>query len=116
MKYLDRCLEFQKVKLKNGDIGWICDILEPGVAYMLEIWEPEDPDQEYRLETILHSDIECLLVEVEVPVGLVVPMPTVITEKWEEDRKWLKQHSEKERKQQQEEFEKYKQQKRTAVA
>jgi hypothetical protein len=76
MKYLEQSLEFQKVRLKSGVTGWICDVLRPGVAYILETWEPYNPDGEYQQEIINHSDIECLLIEIEVPFNISVVLPT----------------------------------------
>jgi hypothetical protein len=86
MTAMEKSLEFQKIRLKTGEVAWIVDILEPGVAYIVDVWQPLDEESEYRTDEILHSDIECLLVEVQIPV----PMPAVITEKWQEDKEWLK--------------------------
>ncbi|MDR0935598.1 MAG: hypothetical protein LBM98_02825 [Oscillospiraceae bacterium] len=101
-----KSLEFQKVKLKSGVTGWICDILKPGVAYLLEVWQPEEEGEEYRQDLVLHTDIESLLIEVEVPFDLAVPMPTG---EFEEQQEAI-------RRQHQREQQAYKQQYQAAVA
>jgi ribosomal protein L14E/L6E/L27E len=54
--------KYDKVKLKNGKFAVIVDVLEPQKAYIAGV---EVSDGEFTVETIFHSDIAALIVEVE---------------------------------------------------
>ena len=56
---------FQKVKLKSGEYAHIVEIYEDGVAYEADIYSS---DGETRTDTIKHSDIKSIIVEVEKPI------------------------------------------------
>lgn len=58
--------QYDKIKLKSGKYAIIVEILEQGKAYIADI---ELSDGEYETETIEHSDIEALIVEVEKPIA-----------------------------------------------
>ena len=57
--------QYDKIKLKSGERAVIVEIWEPGVSYEADI-EVESDD--YKTETIKHTDIESIFVEVEVPL------------------------------------------------
>jgi hypothetical protein len=56
---------FQKIKLKSGEFAHIVEIYEDGVAYEADIYSR---DGKTRTDTIKHSDIEAMIVEVEKPL------------------------------------------------
>ena len=59
--------QYDKVKLKNGKYAVIVEVLDIQKAYIADI-EIEDGD--YTTETIFHSDISALIVEVEEPIAI----------------------------------------------
>ena len=56
---------YQKIKLKNGEFAHIVEIYENGVAYEADIYSK---DGKTRTDTIKHSDIHSVIVEVEKPI------------------------------------------------
>jgi len=61
--------EYMKVKLKTGEMAWIDEVLKEGVAYIADIWQPEDGESKYRTEQISQSDIQSIVIEVEKPLN-----------------------------------------------
>ena len=59
--------QYDKVKLKNGKFAIIVEILEEQKAYIADI---EVSENDYETETIIHSDISALIVEVEQPIAI----------------------------------------------
>ncbi|MCL2820522.1 MAG: hypothetical protein FWD38_06795 [Oscillospiraceae bacterium] len=59
--------QYDKVKLKNGKFAIIVEILEEQKAYIVDI---EISEGDYETETILHSDISALIIEVEQPLAI----------------------------------------------
>jgi hypothetical protein len=57
--------QYDKIKLKSGNYAIIVEVLESQKAYIADIELSQD---DYTTETIDHSDIACLLVEVEQPI------------------------------------------------
>jgi len=57
---------YQKIKLKNGEYAHIVEIYEDGVAYEADIYST---DGKTRTDTIKHSDIASVIVEVERPIS-----------------------------------------------
>ena len=60
---------FQKVRLISGEYAHIVEIYEDGVAYEADIYSAAD--SRVRTDTIRHSDIASLIVEVEQPLPLM---------------------------------------------
>ena len=58
--------QYDKVKLNNGRIAVIVEVLEQKKAYIADI---EISKGDYETETVLHSDIASVFVEVEQPVA-----------------------------------------------
>ena len=56
--------QYQKVKLKNGNLAVIVEILGNSEAYIADIEVSED---DYETDTIYPSDIASVFVEVEEP-------------------------------------------------
>lgn len=56
---------YQKIKLKSGEYAHIVEIYEDGIAYEADIYTT---DGKTRTDTIKHSDIASLIVEVEKPI------------------------------------------------
>ncbi|MCL2693614.1 MAG: DUF4926 domain-containing protein [Oscillospiraceae bacterium] len=56
---------YQKIKLKSGEFAHIVEIYEEGVAYEADIYSA---DGKTRTDTIKHTDIMSVVVEVEKPV------------------------------------------------
>ena len=56
---------YQKIKLKNGEFAHIVEIYENGVAYEADIYSVNGKT---RTDTIKHSDILSIVVEIEKPV------------------------------------------------
>ena len=50
--------EFDKILLKNGEIGYICDLLRPGIAYVVDI---DKPDGTIETKIIEHEEIKKVL-------------------------------------------------------
>ena len=59
--------QYDKVKMKDGKFAIIVEVLEPGKAYIADI---ELSCGDYTTETIFHSDIAALIVEVEQPLAM----------------------------------------------
>jgi hypothetical protein len=57
--------QYDKVKLKNGKFAIIVEVLEPQKAYIADI---EISVGDYVTETIGHSDIKAVIIEVEQPI------------------------------------------------
>jgi hypothetical protein len=57
---------YDKVRLKNGKLAVIVEILEPQKAYIADI---EEGDNDYDTDTIFHNDIAALIIEVEQPLA-----------------------------------------------
>jgi len=57
--------QYDKIKLKSGERAVIVEIWEQGVSYEADI---EIDFDDYKTETIKHTDIESVFVEVEVPL------------------------------------------------
>jgi len=57
---------YQKVKLKSGEYAHIVEVYEDGVAYEADIYSD---DGKTRTDTIQHSDIFSIIIEVEKPVS-----------------------------------------------
>jgi len=55
---------YQKIKLKSGEYAHIVEIYEDGIAYEADIYSK---DGKTRTDTIKHSDIAAIIVEVEKP-------------------------------------------------
>lgn len=51
---------FDKVKLKDGTIGTIAEVLEPGVAYLFEYATPNGSSS-FEVTTIYHDDIAAII-------------------------------------------------------
>lgn len=47
--------EFDRVLLKTGETGYICDLLRPGIAYVVDI---DKADGSIRTDVVEHKDIE----------------------------------------------------------
>lgn len=47
--------EFDKVLLKTGEVGYVCDLLRPGIAYVVDI---DKADGSIETEIVEHKDIE----------------------------------------------------------
>ena len=56
---------YQKIKLNSGEYAHIVEIYKEGVAYEADIYSN---DGKTRTDTIEHSDIACIIIEVEKPV------------------------------------------------
>jgi hypothetical protein len=56
---------YQKIKLKTGEYAHIVEIYDNGAAYEADIYSD---DGKMITETIKHSDIESIIVEVEEPI------------------------------------------------
>jgi len=56
---------YQKIKLKSGEYAHIVEIYEDGIAYEADIYSK---DGKTRTDTIKHSDIAAIIVEVEKPL------------------------------------------------
>ena len=48
---------FEKVRLRDGTIGTIAEVLEPGVAYLFEYETPDGPDR-FEVSTVYQGDID----------------------------------------------------------
>ena len=59
--------QYDKVRLKNGKYAIIVEVLESQKAYIADI---EVTEGDYETETILHSDVAALIVEVEQPIAV----------------------------------------------
>jgi len=59
--------QYDKVKLKNGKFAVIVEVLESQKVYIADIELAED---DYTTETIFHSDISSVIVEVEQPIAI----------------------------------------------
>ncbi|MCL2058242.1 MAG: hypothetical protein FWH01_04170 [Oscillospiraceae bacterium] len=59
--------QYDKVKLKDGKYAIIVEVLESEKAYIADIQLSEG---DYTTETIMHSDIVALIVEVERPIAI----------------------------------------------
>ena len=57
--------QYDHIKLKNGKHAVIVEVWEPGVSYEADI-EVETGD--YQTETIKHTDIVSVFLEVETPL------------------------------------------------
>ena len=57
--------QYDKIKLKSGERAVIVEIWEQGISYEADI---EIELDDYKTETIKHTDIESVFVEVEVPL------------------------------------------------
>ena len=57
---------FDKIRLKSGENAHIVEIYEPKVAYEADIY---DKDGHTRTDTIKHSDIAGVIVEVVKPLS-----------------------------------------------
>ena len=55
---------YQKIRLKDGKIGYIIEIFNDGEAYMIDI---KLDDGEYEQKTVYPKDIQSVIVEVEEP-------------------------------------------------
>ena len=60
--------EYDKVRLKTGEIAHIVEILEENVAYVAEIVRPNDGFS-VSIEQIGHDDIASKFVENELPLA-----------------------------------------------
>jgi ribosomal protein L14E/L6E/L27E len=58
--------QYGKIKMKDGKFAVIVEILEPQKAYIADV---ELSEGEFTTETISHSDIASLIVEVEQPLA-----------------------------------------------
>ncbi|MCL2698014.1 MAG: hypothetical protein FWE74_08030 [Oscillospiraceae bacterium] len=61
--------QYDHIKLKSGKRAVIVEIWEQGAAYEADI---EIMPDEYETQTIRHTDIESVFVEVETPLSKVV--------------------------------------------
>jgi len=57
--------QYDKVKMKNGNYAITVEVLEAQKAYIADV---EISDGDYSTETISHSDISAVIVEVEMPI------------------------------------------------
>ena len=53
--------EFDEVLLRDGRVGTVCEVLEPGVAYLFE-WPTPGGSHAFGQDTIREGDIERVLV------------------------------------------------------
>jgi hypothetical protein len=58
--------EFDKIKLKTGEIAVICEILEKNIAYIAEVY---NRDGKMSVEQIAYGDIASVFEEVERPIA-----------------------------------------------
>jgi len=56
--------EYDKVRLKTGELARISEVLEEGVAYIAEIFR-KNGDFSVVIEQIKHNEIESVFVETE---------------------------------------------------
>ena len=56
--------QYQKIRLKDGRVGYITEIFSDGKAYLIDI---PTHDGEYEQETVTSADIKSIMVEVERP-------------------------------------------------
>jgi len=61
--------EYDKIKLKTGEIARIAEVLENGVAYVAEILKKGGG---VSIEQISHQDIASVFEEIERPIGKAV--------------------------------------------
>ena len=59
-----RVEEYDKVKLKSGEMARISDILESGVAYIADVFK-KDADFGVVIEQISHEDIDSVYKEIK---------------------------------------------------
>ena len=59
--------QYDKIKLKSGKYAVVVEILDPENAYIADI---ELSEGDFTTETIYHSDISALIVEVEQPLAV----------------------------------------------
>jgi len=59
--------QYDKVKMKDGKYAVIVEVLESEKAYIADV---ELSKGDYTTETILHSEIAALIVEVEQPIAI----------------------------------------------
>jgi len=59
--------QYDKVKMKDGKVAVIVEVLEQQKAYIADI---ELSPGDYITETIFYSDIAALIVEVEQPLAM----------------------------------------------
>ena len=63
--------EYDKVRLKTGEIARISEVLEAGVAYIAEIFRPSNGFS-VTIDDIRHDDIASVFIETETPLTQVV--------------------------------------------
>ena len=63
--------EYDKVKLKSGEIARIVEIYEVGVSYEAEIFRPSN-DFSVTVDTLNHEDIVSVFKEVEYPLASTI--------------------------------------------
>ena len=59
--------EYDKVRLKTGEIARISEVLEPGVAYIAEIFR-KNGEFTVTIDQINHDDIAAVFLETETPL------------------------------------------------
>jgi hypothetical protein len=57
--------QYDKIKLKSGKFAIIVEVLEPQKTYIADI---EISEGDYITETIGHTDISAVIIEVEQPI------------------------------------------------
>jgi len=60
--------EYDKVRLKTGEIARISEVLELGVAYIAEIFR-KNGESSITIDHIKHDDISSIFVETETPLA-----------------------------------------------
>jgi len=63
--------EYDKVRLKSGEIARISEVLESGAAYVAEIFRPNNGFS-ITIEDIRHDDIASVFIETETPLTQVL--------------------------------------------
>jgi len=61
--------EYDKIRLKTGEIARISEVLEEGVAYIADIFKISGS---ISIEQITHTDIESVFIKTEHPVAKAV--------------------------------------------
>ena len=58
--------EGDKIRLKSGEVAYVAEILEVGVAYIAEIFR-KNGDISVTIDQINHNDIATIFMEIEKP-------------------------------------------------
>ena len=59
--------EYDKIKLKTGEIARVCEILEENVAYIAEVYKNDE--RGISVEQIAYRDIASVFEEIERPIA-----------------------------------------------